>query len=496
MKILNHNRPGCFISLLVAAIAVAFASRTGYAEPATIISGAEWKDQNGTDVQGHGGNIIKVDSTYYWFGENKTNESAANAFFQSVRCYSSTDLAHWTFVSDALSRQPTGELGPGRIVERPKVIYNGATGRYVMYMHIDRPGYGTGKVGIADSATVSGPYTFRRSIRPVGLQSWDLNLFQDDDGTAYLLTHAGDDHLHIDKLSADYLDVVSSVAALQPNYEAPAMFKVNGRYYLFGSELTGWNCNDNKFTTATNLAGPWSKWGLFAPAGSETYNSQTTLILPVTGSKGTTFLFMGDRWNPSDLGASTYAWFPLQVTESNLWLLGYDNWSIDTASGTWKGKGSPPAAVKPKRPSLAIHKSASSDSEQPGNAASNGNDGDVTTRWCAIDGNAGHWWQVDLGKVYDLSGTEVYWEMCGAYQYKIEVSNDASTWTLAADKSTNTVAKAVMDDDFNLSARYVRIMVVGLPPGMWASAFEIGVFPKVSVTAKFGDASLAVRHYP
>jgi hypothetical protein len=31
----------------------------------------------------------------------------------------------------------SGDLGPGRIVERPKVIYNSTTGKYVLWTHID-----------------------------------------------------------------------------------------------------------------------------------------------------------------------------------------------------------------------------------------------------------------------------------------------------------------------------------------------------------------------
>jgi len=472
--------------ILVLGVMLAFGPampRVG-AGPATIVPGAPWKDQRGIMVQGHGGNIIKVGSTFYWFGENKLNENASNAYFQSVCCYSSTDLAHWTFVRDALTRQPIGDLGPDRIVERPKVIYHRAAGRYVMYLHIDRAGYGTGKVGIAWSSSPSGAYTYLGSTRPLGLQSWDINLFQDDDGAAYLLTHASDSHLHIERLSADYLTVVSSVAALRPNYEAPALFKHHGRYYLFGSELTGWHANDNKYTTATNLAGPWAKWNLFAPAGSVTYNSQTMSILPVSGNRGTTFMYLGDRWNAADLGASTYVWLPLQVTETNVWLLGYEHWNLDAATGAWTGNQPPPPLPMPARPSLAAHKPVSTDSEQPENAAANANDDDVTTRWCANDGRAGHWWKVDLGSVCDLGGTEVYWETKGTYQYRIEASRDETRWFTVVDKTANREPSAVMEDKFTASARYVRITVTGLPSGLWASFFECRVFPREPVRAR------------
>ncbi len=450
----------------------------------TIVSGIVWNDQNGINVQGHGGNIIKVGVTYYWFGENKIGENAQHDPFQSVRCYSSKDLAHWTFVSDALTRQASGDLGPGRIVERPKVLYNAHTRQYVMYMHIDNDHYGSGKVGIATSTAVGGPYKYLGSFHPLGLRSWDMNLFQDDDGTAYLLTHASDDHLHIEELAPDYLSVTRSVAALQPNYEAPAMLKFHGCYYLFGSELTGWACNDNKYAMARSIAGPWSKWNLFAPEGSQTFVSQTAYILPVTGSKATTIMFMGDRWNSSALGASTYVWLPLTVLETNVWvgtnvwLLGYTNgWNLDTKKGTWKDNGADPAGPAMPKPSLAEGKPSMADSFEHGNPPEGGNDENVMTRWCAADSQTGHWWEVDLGRTYmDLTGTEVYWEANGAYQYQIDVSNDNKRWTTVADKTTNTIAAGLTDDYFSASGRYVRITVTGLPPGLWASFYEFRVF--------------------
>lgn len=73
-------------------------------------------------------------------------------------------------------------------MERPKVIYNSSTKKYVLYMHIDSSDYAEAKVGIATSDTVCGKYSYLGSWRPLGYQSRDLGLFQDDDGKGYLLT--------------------------------------------------------------------------------------------------------------------------------------------------------------------------------------------------------------------------------------------------------------------------------------------------------------------
>src|SRR2546429_3323195 len=103
---------------------VGLTAGTASAAEVTISPGTAWKDTGGHPIQAHGGGMIKVGSTYYWLGEDKTGESSGNTPFLDVPCYSSTDLAHWTFVRNVLTAQNSGDLGPGHIVERPKVIFN------------------------------------------------------------------------------------------------------------------------------------------------------------------------------------------------------------------------------------------------------------------------------------------------------------------------------------------------------------------------------------
>jgi hypothetical protein len=84
----------------------------------------------------------------------------------------------WTYVSELLTLQSSGDLGPNRVVERPKVIYNDATEQYVMYMHIDSSNYGEAKVGVATGTSVCGKFTYRGSWRPLGFESRDMGLFK------------------------------------------------------------------------------------------------------------------------------------------------------------------------------------------------------------------------------------------------------------------------------------------------------------------------------
>ena len=140
-----------------------------------IVPGATWTAK-GTNqhVQAHGGGIIEVNGVYYWIGENKLNGSA----FQSINCYSSTDLVQWTFVNELLTLQSSGDLGPNRVVERPHVIYNDASAKYVMWMHIDDSSYGEARAGVATCASVCGSYTYLGSSQPLGYQSRDMNVFK------------------------------------------------------------------------------------------------------------------------------------------------------------------------------------------------------------------------------------------------------------------------------------------------------------------------------
>jgi hypothetical protein len=66
----------------------------------------------------------------------------------------------WTFVNKVLTLQTSGDLGPNRVVERPHVIYNDKTKKYVMWLHIDSSNYGEAKAGWATSDSVCGNYNY------------------------------------------------------------------------------------------------------------------------------------------------------------------------------------------------------------------------------------------------------------------------------------------------------------------------------------------------
>ena len=328
--------------LLALCLALAGALATAgpaQAAPQTIPNGVQFTDTSGNALHAHGGGVIKVGSYYYWFGEDRNADNT----FRYVDAYRSTDLKNWEFRNHVLTQSSASELGTAYI-ERPKVVYNASTGKFVMWMHKENgTDYSEARAAVAVSSTVDGSYTYQGSFRPLGdNMSRDITTFVDTDGTGYMVSAANENYdLHIYKLTADYTGIASLVA--NPwhggHREAPALFKRNGVYFMLTSGATGWSPNQQQYATATSLAGPWTS---MANVGdSTTYGSQTAYVLPVQGTSGTSYLYMGDRWGNSFGGTvndSRYVWLPLTFPTSTSMSM---SWSpevtIDTAAGTISG---------------------------------------------------------------------------------------------------------------------------------------------------------------
>jgi hypothetical protein len=341
-----------------------------------------WLDNNGVHINAHGGGMIFHDGKYYWFGEHKTEGEAGNFANVGVHCYSSKDLYNWTDEGIALAVDPEGsgsDIEKGCILERPKVIHNKATGRFVMWFHLEPKGAGYlgAESGVAVSDKITGPYTFLRAARPNagywpvnateqhktgripsdgenygggalpgdvdslnllgrdmagGQMARDMNLFVDDDGKAYhLYTSEENSTLHIALLSDDYTSHTGVYTRNFPGrfMEAPAIFKRDGRYYLMMSGCTGWNPNKARSAVADNILGPWTELGdpCIGDTLGTTFDSQSTCIFPVQGKKDT-YIYMGDRWRPQNAIDGRYIWLPVKFNNDGFNIEWQDEWKI------------------------------------------------------------------------------------------------------------------------------------------------------------------------
>ncbi|MDX3541731.1 RICIN domain-containing protein [Streptomyces europaeiscabiei] len=305
----------------------------------TVTNGTQFTDSGGNALHAHGGGVIKVGSYYYWFGENRNSDNT----FRYVSAYRSTDLKNWEFRNNVLTQATAPELATANI-ERPKVMYNASTGKFVMWMHKENgTDYSEARAAVAVSDTVDGNYTWQGSFRPLGTHmSRDITVFVDTDGTGYMISAARENYdLQIYRLTADYTGVAALVA--DPwhggHREAPALFKRGGVYFMLTSGATGWNPNQQQYATATSITGPWT--AMANVGDSTTFGSQTAYVLPVQGTSTTSYLYMGDRWGNSFGGTvndSRYVWLPLTFPTSTTMSM---SWSpevtVDTATGTVSG---------------------------------------------------------------------------------------------------------------------------------------------------------------
>ena len=298
--------------------------------------GQIWRDNNKNPIQAHGGCMLHYGGSYYWYGENKGGITRNQRVdFIGISCYSSQDLYHWKnegVVLPAVPDDPQHDLHPSQVVERPKVLYHAQSGMFIMWMHVDDPTYHKACVGVAVSTAPTGPFEYRGSFRPNGVDSRDMTLFQDDDGTAYCI-HSSDWNrtLVIARLTEDYMGLTGDYTRIfiDQKREAPVVLKYQGRYYMITSFCTGWLPNPALYAVSDSMMGNWCLVDNPCKAeGSETtYHSQGADAFWVAGEK-TRCIFMADRWNPEDLGDSRYVWLPIFWDGDKMQILWQDEWRL------------------------------------------------------------------------------------------------------------------------------------------------------------------------
>lgn len=354
-------------------------------------------DTDGNTIQAHGGQVQKLTvdgiTKYYWIGEDKTYDYRPVG---GVHLYTSTDLYNWKdegvvlktmetqkqFETDDYFKSLYGDYSEEKkedifidldrnntVIERPKMLYNDKTGKYVLWFHADGrfPGsdadYGKAKAGVAISDKPTGPFKLLGSYKlnyhndpngDYGFDGWagrgsvrDMTLFKDDDGQAYVIySTEGNKTTIISKLNDDYTNLAVnpdeategidfSREFIHWSREAPAMFKYKNKYYMINSGMTGWSPNPAQYAVADNPMGPWRgmgdpcvDWG-----GNTTYDTQSTYVIPVDSENGK-FIYMGDRWNSWDLSESRYVWLPIEFKpENQLAIRRAEHWTLDQLDG-------------------------------------------------------------------------------------------------------------------------------------------------------------------
>ncbi|KAL0053810.1 hypothetical protein WJX82_011147 [Trebouxia sp. C0006] len=295
--------------------------------------GQKWKDTDGDTIQAHGGGVIYHEGVYYWYGENKAGStytayslgySPPRVDVIGVSVYSSTDFVRWAYEGLALKGGSHPDIDPSMVLERPKVIHNRQTGKFIMWMHIDTADYELARTGVAVSDSPVGPFRYQGSFRPHGQQSRDFTVYADTDtGMGYLAYSSENNRvMHISALTPDYTHVTSTYTKLFVNMarEAPAMFKHKGVFLIATSGCTGWEPNKLEVFWTWDPLGDWKSLGYPCTGGSDlenafTFFSQPNFVMAMPEHPGS-FVFMADQWDPEDLSASRYVWLPMWVDDN------------------------------------------------------------------------------------------------------------------------------------------------------------------------------------
>lgn len=331
-----------------------------------LADGIKFVDTDGKPVNAHGGGIIKEGDTYYMHGEYFLSTTTDNDF-NGFSMYSSKDLATWKNEGIILPQQASGELGPSRKGERPHIVKCPSTGEFVLYAHAASEDYSTDReVVYATSTTVNGKYTYKGPLKNSSgttAAHSDMSALSDGD-TAYVVTESG----HVYTLASDCHSWLSDKTYSNVNYdsggsESPTVFKAGSTYYWIGSYKTGWRANNNFYSTAPAMTGPWTFQGFIAPVtdtstdtpsgspnppkwiGDErTWLSQSTWVTPVVGCQGTVYVYWGDHWygntDTSNPGRhndqATYVFQPLVFNGTSISMPAYlSPWKLDVGAGTW-----------------------------------------------------------------------------------------------------------------------------------------------------------------
>jgi len=233
--------------------------------------GQPWLDSEGKRIHAHGGSVLYVDGVFYWYGENKEKSFCEyDLWHWGVKLYSSTDLYNWKdegIIMPPQPDEPGHPLHPNSMMDRPHILYNEKTGKYVMWMKVMESGSAQYMI-IAVSDTIKGPFVLvNKKLHPGGMNAGDFDLVKFEDGSAVIVFEKVHSEMIVMDLTDDYLDVTDHYTSHYPRpcpphvREAPAVFFRNGKGYVITSGTTGKMPNPSETATFTDIHGQWTILG-------------------------------------------------------------------------------------------------------------------------------------------------------------------------------------------------------------------------------------------
>lgn len=274
-----------------------------------IYPGQLWLDTEGKPIQVHGSSLYYENETFYWYGENKEKTIPGSGIWHwGVRCYASKDLYNWEDLGNIIEprpEDPESTLHPSRHLDRPHILYNQRTGKYVCWVKIMGEGFFEQTITVLSADCFTGPYkVVQEYMRPCGMYCGDFDLVvEPSDGKGYVYFSRPHSEVICADLTEDYYATTGYYSTHNqekwPPYarEAPAHFYRKGQHYLLTSGTTGYYPNPTITEMARSYHGPFTILGTSHVGDAEcnSFNSQISSVFHHPG-KQDLYIAIADRW--------------------------------------------------------------------------------------------------------------------------------------------------------------------------------------------------------
>lgn len=355
-----NRRSSPIILMLLVCIVAMNATNGVKAQKSNISNDTFWNTKDGRPIYSQGGGIFRFADPitgvqkYYWYGVHYKEAEAyrdnpsitqKSSTFESVTCYSSTDLVNWFFEGDILTKTEVMKQG-GRPtwVGRLGVAYVKDLKKYAMFVQ-----HGA-QVLIAVADTPAGKFNWHQQLNMMDMigttNTGDQTVFTDEDtGKSYLVYSygRGRNKIYVSEIGVKngMVNLLDCTKVYQgEGREGNCMFKYQGRYYMCASDLYGWDASHAYYLVADNIRGPYAPANQMSVINgcSDDYAhvTQTGFFYTIKGSKQETVIFCGDRWADfAGNGLGYSQWCPLSFDGKNPYFNSLSSWNLNLQTGEW-----------------------------------------------------------------------------------------------------------------------------------------------------------------
>ena len=274
----------------------------------SIKPGKPWYDTQGKRIQAHGGSMLFWEGTFYWYGENKEGVTDEKVLWHNgVRMYSSKDLYNWKdegVICATHPEDPESPLHPYSKMDRPHILYNDKTKKFVLWMKIMGEGGREQYMATATSDKITGPFRIvNEKLHPGGMNSGDFDLVKREDGSACIVFERVHSDMIVIDLTDDYLDTTLTYSVHLPRKcppyvrEAPAVFHRQGKHYIITSGTTAKFPNASETVRYDDIHGEWEELGdpFVGDVKRTSFDSQVSCVFKYPYADDL-YIAMADRW--------------------------------------------------------------------------------------------------------------------------------------------------------------------------------------------------------